>query len=102
MLIQIMMLVLVAIGLIIYIYRFRIIMQCYKKTGNLPAGRHSISNLIFAVLAFVLLVLIWNNLSWEWYVLPLFAAALMLKLWIDYYYTPAQLFMSGRQVETAA
>jgi len=100
--VQIMMYALVGIGLALYIYRLGIISQYYRSNGQLPVGRHSMSNLIFAAISFVLIVLIWNNLNWDWYVLPLFGAILSLKLWIDFYYTPAQLFKSDRRAEPAA
>ncbi|MCH8558177.1 MAG: hypothetical protein LAT84_10155 [Balneolia bacterium] len=99
--VQIVMLILVAIGLVIYIYRLGVISQYYRKNGQLPEGRHSVSNLVFAAMAFVLIVFIWNNLSWAWYMLPLFGAALSIKLWIDFYYTPAALYISGRHAEPA-
>ena len=92
MLVQILMLTLVVVGTLIYGYRVYIIAEFYKKTGRMPKGKHSTSNLIFGALAFGLLVYLWNNLNWEWYVLPLFAIALSLKLWIDFYYTHAQLY----------
>jgi len=85
------------LGLIYYIYRAHIIWAFYQENGRLPSGRHSPSNLFFAGIALILFIYLWLQTGWPWYVLPAFILALGLKLYTDFYYTQAQVFMSHRK-----
>ena len=102
MLVQILMLTLVVVGTLIYGYRVYIIAEFYKKTGRMPKGKHSTSNLIFGALAFGMIVYLWNELNWPAYVLLLFGLGLLFKLSTDFYYTHAQLYRLSRHSEPAA
>ncbi len=95
--VQTVILVMVALGLVYYLYRAHIIWAFYQEKGRLPSGRHSTSNLFFAGIALILFFYLWLQSGWPWYMLPAFIFALLLKLYVDFYYTQAQVFISQKK-----